>query len=95
MLVPPHWTAKVVGCHILGIYISILLYRGFLHRLSNFPGPFFAKFLSFYVTSLSARKFQLYREVEKLHEEYGDYVRIGMDSLHSLLLSHNVMKLIF
>lgn len=95
MLVPPHWAAKVVGCHILGIYISILLYRGFLHRLSNFAGPFFAKFSNFYVTSLTARKIQFYREVEKLHE-YGDYVRIGMDSLHSLLLSsHNVIKLTF
>ena len=78
VLAPPHWAVKVVGCHILGIYASILLYRGFLHRLSNFPGPRFAKFSNFYVTSLSARKFQLYREVEKLHKRYGDYVRIGM-----------------
>ena len=41
VLAPPHWAVKVVGCHILGIYTSILLYRGFLHRLSKFPGPFF------------------------------------------------------
>lgn len=80
MVVPPHWAVKVVGCHILGIYISILLYRGLFHRLLRFPGPILAKLSNFYVTSLSAKSFQLYKEVEKLHKRYGDYVRIGMYS---------------
>ena len=78
VLAPPHWALKVVGCHILGIYTSILLYRAFFHRLSRFPGPFLARLSNFYVTSLSVRKMQLHREVEKLHKLYGDYVRLGM-----------------
>lgn len=46
----------------------------------RFPGPVLAKLSNFYVTSLSAKSFQLYKEVEKLHKRYGDYVRIGMYS---------------
>lgn len=78
VLAPPHWAVKVVGCHILGIYISMLLYRGLFHRLSKFPGPTFAKLSNFYVTFLSARRFKLHREIEEFHRRYGDYVRIGM-----------------
>ncbi|KAI9036273.1 cytochrome P450 [Aspergillus affinis] len=63
--------------HIAGIYISMLIYRGFFHRLSEFPGPFFARLSNFYVTALSAKKLQLYNEVQKLHRQYGDYIRIG------------------
>ena len=70
----------MVGCHILGIYISYFFTGGFFHRLSRFPGPVLAKLSNFYVTSLSAKSFQLFKEVEKLHKRYGDYVRIGMYS---------------
>lgn len=86
---PPHWAVNVVGCHILGIYISILLYRGLFHRLSKFPGPAFAKFSNFYVTFLSARRFKLHKEVEELHKRYGDYVRIG---IYSFILSLTRLK---
>ncbi|KAJ5356144.1 Cytochrome P450 [Penicillium concentricum] len=78
---PSHLAAKVVGCHILGIYASMLFYRAFLHRLSRFPGPFLARLSNFHVTFLSARKLQLYEETEKLHEQYGDYVRLGPTEL--------------
>lgn len=77
IVTPTNWAFKSLGYHILGIYLSILLYRGFWHRLSGFPGPYLAKYSNFYVTSLSAKNFQLYDEVEKLHLKYGDYVRIG------------------
>ncbi|OQE44781.1 hypothetical protein PENCOP_c002G03928 [Penicillium coprophilum] len=78
---PSHLAAKLVGCHILGIYSSMLFYRAFLHRLSRFPGPFLARLSNFYVTALSARKLHLYEETEKLHELYGDYVRLGPTEL--------------
>ncbi|KGO40744.1 Cytochrome P450 [Penicillium expansum] len=78
---PSHLAAKLIGCHILGIYTSMLFYRAFLHRLSRFPGPFLAKLSNFYVTALSARKLHLYEETEKLHELYGDYVRLGPTEL--------------
>lgn len=78
---PYPWLLKGVWCHILGIYGSMIIYRAFFHRLSQFPGPFFARLSNFYVTSLSARKLHLYEETEKLHKIYGDYVRLGLDSL--------------
>lgn len=68
---------NTVLCHIAGIYVSMLMYRAFFHRLAEFPGPFLARLSNFYVTALSAKKMQLYNEVQKLHRQYGDYIRIG------------------
>jgi hypothetical protein len=62
---------------ISGIWGSMLIYRGFFHRLCRFPGPFLARFSNFYVTGLGAKKFHLYEEVQQLHKQYGDIVRIG------------------
>jgi hypothetical protein len=74
---PTNWAFRALGYHILGLYSSMLFYRAFWHRLSSFPGPFLARLSNFYVTGLSAKKFQLYEEVEKLHQKHGDYVRLG------------------
>ncbi|KAL3478339.1 cytochrome P450 monooxygenase [Aspergillus californicus] len=74
---PQNCTLQALGCHILGIYMSMLSYRAFFHRLSQFPGPFWAKISNLYVTGLSAKNFHLYEEVESLHAQYGDYVRLG------------------
>lgn len=68
---------KTVFWHVGGVYVSMLTYRAFFHRLSEFPGPFFARLSNFYVTALSAKKMQLYNEVQKLHQQYGDYIRVG------------------
>ncbi|KAF7558005.1 hypothetical protein G7Z17_g333 [Cylindrodendrum hubeiense] len=61
-----------------GIYSSIIVYRGAFHRLNRFPGPFAARISNLYVTLLSIKKFQLYEEVQQLHEKYGDIVRIAL-----------------
>ncbi|KAL3462033.1 cytochrome P450 monooxygenase [Aspergillus heterothallicus] len=77
-----HFSAlKAVLWHIVGIYGSMLVYRGAFHRLSEFPGPFLARLSNFYVTGLSARRLHLYEEIEKLHKQYGDYVRLGPTEL--------------
>ncbi|KAL4805917.1 cytochrome P450 monooxygenase [Aspergillus unguis] len=78
---PTYWAFKTLGCHVLGIYLSMLCYRAFWHRLSRFPGPYLARLSNFYVTALTAKKFQLYNEVEDLHRKYGDYVRLGPTEL--------------
>lgn len=62
---------------IVGLTLSILVYRGFFHRLCTFPGPFLARFSNLYVTTLSAKNLHLYEEVQQLHKQYGDFVRIG------------------
>ncbi|RJE20916.1 Cytochrome p450 [Aspergillus sclerotialis] len=72
-----HLAVRSVGCHILAIYSSMLIYRALFHRLCKFPGPFLARLSNFYVAGLSAKKAQLYKETQRLHKLYGDYVRIG------------------
>jgi hypothetical protein len=62
---------------VLGVFASMALYRGLFHRLSAFPGPFLARFSNFYITYLSIKRSHLYEEVEQLHQEHGDFVRIG------------------
>lgn len=62
--------------HILGVYSSMLVYRGFFHRLGKFPGPFLARLSNLYLTMMSSN-LHLYEEIGKLHRTYGDYVRTG------------------
>lgn len=69
--------AGLAGCYIGGLYLSMLLYRAFFHRLSKYPGPFLARLSNFYVTALSVKKLHLFAEVQELHSQYGDYVRLG------------------
>ncbi|KAJ0418348.1 cytochrome P450 [Aspergillus carlsbadensis] len=59
----------------------MLCYRAFWHRLSSFPGPFVARLSNLYVTALSAKNLHLYEEVQRLHQQYGDYVRLGPTEL--------------
>lgn len=62
---------------VVGLTLSMLIYRGFFHRLGVFPGPFMARFSNLYVTGLSAKNLHLYEEIQSLHNKYGDFVRIG------------------
>ncbi|OGM48310.1 putative cytochrome P450 oxidoreductase [Aspergillus bombycis] len=68
--------SSLCGYHVLGVYTSMLVYRLLFHRLRRFPGPFFGRLTNFYATTLSMN-LQKPREVQKVHREYGDYVRLG------------------
>lgn len=69
--------STLLGISIAGVYASMIVYRAFFHRLNRFPGPFMARLSNFYITSRSIKKFRLFEEVQSLHEQYGDIVRIG------------------
>ncbi|CEJ93656.1 hypothetical protein VHEMI09232 [[Torrubiella] hemipterigena] len=71
--VVPSLSSIAVG----GIVSSMLVYRAFFHRLNKFPGPFLARLSNFYITWRSVSKFQLFKDVQELHRQYGDIVRIG------------------
>lgn len=60
-----------------GLFLSISFYRLLFHRARHFPGPFFGGLTGFYAAFLSLKSWRQYEEVEHLHREYGDYVRIG------------------
>ncbi|CAO2656425.1 Nn.00g052280.m01.CDS01 [Neocucurbitaria sp. VM-36] len=58
---------------------SILLHRGFFHRLRRIPGPFFARFSKLYGVFFGVLpKYQYFKWTEKLQEEYEtDVIRTG------------------
>ncbi|PNP40611.1 hypothetical protein TGAMA5MH_07608 [Trichoderma gamsii] len=60
-----------------GVVSSIFVYRAFLHPLKRFPGPFLAKISRFYAMNNAARQVQAYKDVQNLHKQYGDIVRVG------------------
>ncbi|KAF5663557.1 cytochrome P450 monooxygenase [Fusarium denticulatum] len=69
------------GAHVLGLMTSILCYRTIFHPLNKFPGPFSARISNFYPTYLTTKNAHLYEEVEQLHQQYGDFVRLGPTQL--------------
>lgn len=60
-----------------GLFGSILVYRAFFHRLHRFPGPFAAKLSRFYRLFRDWNRLTAHLEDQKLHETYGDFVRVG------------------
>ncbi|KAK5991698.1 Cytochrome P450 monooxygenase orf5 [Cladobotryum mycophilum] len=76
--------ASVSSCYLLGLFTSMSIYRVFFHRLSRFPGPFAAKVTKLYGPWIARNK-DMHIQHQKLHEKYGDIVRIGPNEL--LILS--------
>ncbi|KAI1418336.1 cytochrome P450 [Hypoxylon sp. FL1857] len=64
-------------CYIFSTYLSIIIYRLFLHPLRDFPGRVSARLstLRWMKTAAVDRKWHL--EVQKMHNTYGDFVRIN------------------
>lgn len=67
----------LAACALAGLYGSIAVRRLFLSPLKKFPGPWQARLTKFYHTWLQSKNMQLFVEVEKMHERYGDFVRTG------------------
>jgi hypothetical protein len=65
-----------------GVVTSILVYRAFFHPLQRFPGPFMAKISRFYAMNNAAKQVQAYKDIQNLHKQYGDVVRVGASSSH-------------
>lgn len=62
--------------YLLAMFSSIVIYRVFLHRLKDFPGPLWARISKIW-HAWKARHRQNYLLLAKLHHEYGDFVRTG------------------
>jgi hypothetical protein len=74
--ITPGLVIKLNMYHFCGLFCSMTLYRAVFHPLHSFPGPFLARVSSFYKVNLS-RNLRLFEETYKLHQKYGDLVRIG------------------
>lgn len=70
-------TLLVTCAYNSGTLISILIYRAFFHPLNRYPGPFLAKLSRFYAMKNAAKNVKAYEDIQKLHQEYGDIVRVG------------------
>ncbi|KAF3384940.1 hypothetical protein F1880_002809 [Penicillium rolfsii] len=61
-----------------GLGISTVVYRLLFHRLRSFPGPLGARVSRFYTLWVTKRSgLRYHRELERLHAEFGDFVRTG------------------
>lgn len=57
--------------------LSISLYRVLFHRCRSFPGPLGAKISRFWTAYVAAQDIQYYKELDKFHSAYGDFIRTG------------------
>ena len=60
-----------------GIFGSMTAYRLWFHRLRAFPGPTAARFSAFWAIKEAMPDGRFFVKVRKLHDQYGDFVRIS------------------
>lgn len=69
---------ELVCYTMISLAVNIFVYRAFFHRLRHFPGPFGARLSKFWAVWHTVKsKARWYQVTQRLHEEYGDYVRTG------------------
>ena len=68
--------AVVVGSYLTALWMSMLIYRSFFHRLDSFPGPRLAKLSKFYQVFTGLR-LDAFRRSHAAHQKYGNFVRTG------------------
>ena len=76
--------ASIIVCYgsfLTGLFSSILVYRWFFHPLRAFPGPPQAKLTQFWHVSKVIKNIDNFRHLDRLHAEYGEYVRVGPNLL--------------
>lgn len=71
---------SLTSCWLCGIYVSLIVYRSFLHPLNKFPGPWQARVTDLWLCS-KLTGLDAYTLLHDLHREYGHYVRVGSNTL--------------
>jgi hypothetical protein len=61
----------------VAVFTSMAIYRLFFHRCRHFPGPIPARLSRFHAAYLSSKNLRHFQELKKMHEKYGDFVRVG------------------
>ncbi|KAI1295901.1 benzoate 4-monooxygenase cytochrome P450 [Xylaria venustula] len=91
--------ARSVALLIVAYYLAILGYRILFHRLSQYPGPFIAKFADSYGGFYSLKR-DLHLRTWRDHKQYGNVIRQGPNKLvfnsiaavHDIYLNDKVSK---
>ena len=84
-------SCSITTAYLGAMWTSMIVYRSFFHRLHRFPGP------PLYQTSklvhfLSLGKLDNFRKLNRWHQKYGNFVRIGQSRLSNL--SSNLLHFI-
>ncbi|KAK7510511.1 putative cytochrome P450 [Phyllosticta citriasiana] len=72
--------ATVAASYLAGIFTSLITWRLLFSPLNKFPGPFMTRLSSFWM-AFHVGNSEAYKLVTKLHEEHGDFVRVGSNDL--------------
>ena len=64
------------ACYLLSLFTSIAVYRVYFHRLRHFPGPRLAAVSKLWHV-WQCRDSRNHLVLERLHREYGSFVRTG------------------
>lgn len=73
-------TFTLAASYLFSLWTSMLIYRAFFHRLGSFPGPPLAKLTKFWQI-IQLGNYDNYKRLDRWHNQYGDYVRIGPSEL--------------
>ncbi|KAI1742715.1 cytochrome P450 [Xylaria scruposa] len=63
-----------------GLYSSLVIFRLFFHPLKRFPGPLGFKVSSAWFATYLVKR-DAFRQLLKLHQKHGDFLRIGSNDL--------------
>ncbi|KFA81099.1 hypothetical protein S40288_01033 [Stachybotrys chartarum IBT 40288] len=63
-----------------GLYSSLVVYRLFYHPLNKFAGSLWARLSSLWL-SVQVRNGDGHRQITRLHEQYGEFIRVGSSDL--------------
>lgn len=68
----------LVVSYVASLFISVTIYRLFLHPTRIYRGPFWARLSSWWrVNAFISHNEQAYAVTDELHQKYGDIVRVG------------------
>jgi hypothetical protein len=87
-------SALILVVYTLALFLSITIYRLAFHQLRGYPGPFLAKITKLW-HAFQVRNADQYLLLERLHEQYGDFVRTGAlistQSIECVHVEHKLM----
>lgn len=72
--------ALTTVAYLAGLYTSLIIYRLYFAPTARFPGPWQAKLTSLWFTAATPHE-DCYYHLERLHNKYGKFVRIGSNDL--------------
>ncbi|KAK5108900.1 hypothetical protein LTR62_007702 [Meristemomyces frigidus] len=82
----------LASSYLLGLLVSVSIYRLFLAPICKFPGPWQMKLSNLYFMS-TTDIYSCYKRLDALHAQYGPFVRIGSNDLS--IIDPDVMEVAF